>query len=1773
MKRNLLLSLSIILFVSGGHQLLAQNLVSKPDFGTTASPAKAPGDFVTQLNPAPGTGLGGGNAIYLVTDSYTPNRTTYYDHTQGVSPGVFLGVNGPVENATKDVVWEQTIAVQPGQTYTFSYWLLKLNDTNLASIQLEVQGNNTAATNAGAATLAASANWTQVTVPNINSGTNTQLTLRLHDTTHATNGNVFGLDDLAFYLQGITGTVFEDANYGGGVGRPLSTAGTSPRPGATVELYNSAGALAGTTTTDANGQYSFPNATAGAAYTVRVVNSTVTSGRPGSTAGLLPVQTFRTVNGSADGNRVGGENPGGADSGPNGSGPAPVTTTTTGNNITLAFAGQNGTGDNTAFVDKVEVLQGAAPLGTNPVTNSDFENGAITGGLQYRPTGTGIGWTFNGNAGIEQNDGGFPPPNTSSGVRAAFLQGTGSMNQAFNLPAGTYTIRFQAANRSTFGGQQAVSVTVNGTTVLANLQTPGAYATYQTAAFTVGTGLSSLVAQSQAPVTVGSTGTPSVDFGFNFDLVVNANDAGQGSLRQFILNSNALNGEAALAQSGKYLNQVVGANPIVVSLPAGVETSIFMVPNGTVRGGLRAYDGTPTGGPASLLSGGTGTTQVVAISAASALPAITGPATAINGWTQTANIGNTNDVTLGTGGTVGTNGTILPQLNGPEVQLSGTSAIAVGLDVAGAATRSSLLGLSVYGFGNAGDSNNNGNLRVAANQVSITGLLVGSAASSFTQPAGGSNADGIRVTTGTGLQLTNNFIGFNQGKGITTANGVTGVVISANEIRSNGLGNSTWDGLDLQGSASTISNNLFINNAGVGMDGYQTAGGNTWQGNTVTGNGRGTATNGPGETAGVRVYGSNSTFSQNLIYSNYGAGIQVTPTATKNTISQNTIYGNGSVTTATNAAASGQIGIDLEKTGDADATGTSPFVTLNSATTTGANSLLNYPILQSARLNGTTLTVAGLAAAGVTVELFIATPNNVATPGNGNNFGQGNSYLGGQTLTSSGATGSYGAGNVNGFAQGSGTNVNSFTISIPLASLTAAQRTALATSGTRLTSTATLASAGTSEFSGNVQVISGPTAFNVTNVNVAANSAAAALNPGLTVPQAASDPGNTITSFTVFPATGGTLLYNNNPIPTTGQVIPVANTGQLTFQPTANSTVAGTFNFYATNSAGGTAGTSNTATYTIPVINSNNAYVANDDGLDVPKNTPTNGNVLLNDTQPTTVTTNFTVAKVGTGPSHGTVVLNADGSYTYTPNKDYLGSDSFQYQVQQNGVSSNTATVALNVYDPALVCNPTIPTGPNQLQNPGFESGNTAFTSAYSYVSPTANANSGNKGLDPETTYAVDVDADTYHSGHAFTGKGRGGSGKFMIVNGAANQSKVYAQTIPVVANRYYSYSGWAQSVNSASPAILGFVINNKSTSASATLSSDANTYQQFSGVWFSGNNTSATFEVRDINRATGGNDFGLDDLYFGTCSLNLRATDITNAPGIPAKAPATSIAPLDATVTGTGAAVASFTIQSLPASGTLLLGGPNGQVVTAGQVIPYTQRGTLYYIPASGFAGTVTFTYTATDTENAGSGNVANYNIPVSSAPLPVVLATFTAKPVGTTAQLAWTTATEVGNAYFAIERSSTGQAASFVAIDKVDGHGTTATASAYAFTDRNAAAIGPLVYYRLHQVDADGTSSYSPVRAVAFAPAGSLRLALYPNPTVEARTSLDLSLLPATATYQVRLLDATGRSTRQWTLAGGQPQLLEVADLATGTYLVLVTGSYADGSPLRQVLHLTKQ
>jgi hypothetical protein len=94
----------------------------------------------------------------------------------------------------------------------------------------------------------------------------------------------------------------------------------------------------------------------------------------------------------------------------------------------------------------------------------------------------------------------------------------------------------------------------------------------------------------------------------------------------------------------------------------------------------------------------------------------------------------------------------------------------------------------------------------------------------------------------------------------------------------------------------------------------------------------------------------------------------------------------------------------------------------------------------------------------------------------------------------------------------------------------------------------------------------------------------------------------------------------------------------------------------------------------------NLAPIANDDKYlafkDTPLVIPVDKGVLGNDTDPDgdalTVTSN-------TPPSHGAVVVNADGSFTYTPNAGYFGKDSFDYTIDDGNGNTSTATVDLYV--------------------------------------------------------------------------------------------------------------------------------------------------------------------------------------------------------------------------------------------------------------------------------------------------------------------------------------------------------------------------------------------------------------------------------------------------------------------------------------------------------------
>lgn len=173
------------------------------------------------------------------------------------------------------------------------------------------------------------------------------------------------------------------------------------------------------------------------------------------------------------------------------------------------------------------------------------------------------------------------------------------------------------------------------------------------------------------------------------------------------------------------------------------------------------------------------------------------------------------------------------------------------------------------------------------------------------------------------------------------------------------------------------------------------------------------------------------------------------------------------------------------------------------------------------------------------------------------------------------------------------------------------------------------------------------------------------------------------------------------------------------------------------------------------------------------------------------------------------------------------------------------------------------------------------------------------------------------------------------------------------------------------------------------------------------------------------------------------------------------------------------------------------------------------------------------------------------NSAPLPVTLARLTAKLRGPDAWLAWETAQEQNNRGFNVERSRDGK--HFDVLGFVAGHGASLQSSSYEFADRQ---IEPDVtfYYRLQQVDYDGTATYSPVVTVRAASKAGALATLYPNP---AQNRASLTFLGSPAQVTVTLLSVDGRRVLQQDISnpGVAPLALPIAQLPAGAYIVQVT------------------
>lgn len=168
-----------------------------------------------------------------------------------------------------------------------------------------------------------------------------------------------------------------------------------------------------------------------------------------------------------------------------------------------------------------------------------------------------------------------------------------------------------------------------------------------------------------------------------------------------------------------------------------------------------------------------------------------------------------------------------------------------------------------------------------------------------------------------------------------------------------------------------------------------------------------------------------------------------------------------------------------------------------------------------------------------------------------------------------------------------------------------------------------------------------------------------------------------------------------------------------------------------------------------------------------------------------------------------------------------------------------------------------------------------------------------------------------------------------------------------------------------------------------------------------------------------------------------------------------------------------------------------------------------------------------------------------IVTAPLPVSLTAFSAVKQGSTSLLNWTTATEVNNAGFDIERSADGRSFSKIGVvySKAAG-GNSNEKLSYSYVD--ASPLAGINYYRLRQVDHDGKSEYSKIEQVSFGTASGVKV--YPNPAISTVN------IEASEGSKVSVYNMIGQRMEVRSSGSGRLTTLDVSSLSAGNYTIQV-------------------
>jgi hypothetical protein len=388
-----------------------------------------------------------------------------------------------------------------------------------------------------------------------------------------------------------------------------------------------------------------------------------------------------------------------------------------------------------------------------------------------------------------------------------------------------------------------------------------------------------------------------------------------------------------------------------------------------------------------------------------------------------------------------------------------------------------------------------------------------------------------------------------------------------------------------------------------------------------------------------------------------------------------------------------------------------------------------------------------------------------------------------------------------------------------------------------------------------------------------------------------------------------------------------------------------------------------------------NSIVANDDYMTTGHNRPVTGNVLSNDTDPdgnsmAVATQNVTVA------GKGTLVLNANGSYTFDPLPDFTGPINFTYSVCDNGTPQACTKATLYIV-----------VGPPNVLNPDFNVTN---------VNVQVGGNMATSNiLVPGSTYGNPIGA---ASNPATNVPVVNPNGTYTFISGVPG---VYNFTIPVCEPD--------QAVNCPTE-LLTITVNNPVTfSSPPVVNTDVATTRKGQAVTI---NVRANDDATSMNGSLGNpvvtvtpsngivqvntngtitylpaaGFVGLDTFKYSVCDTSLTPDLCSNAfvfvKVLPTTTPNTTMASDDyANTYGTVPVTGNVLVNDIDPEGNTQTVAPQSLVVANG-TLQLAANGQFTFTPAAGVSGPVDFSYTVCDNGTPQACTEATLHILVDKGP-----------------------------------------------------------------------------------------------------------------------------------------------------------------------------------------------